>query len=266
MERLVFSLSLVLAVASVGAEEGFHVYEVTGNYSHTPLVPGSKYQVHQLDRPQPPRVIPGAYEEQAISAAPSDAIILFDGSSLDEFGKSDWTIVDDYVVAGKKSLTTKRAFGDCQLHIEWRTPDPEIGEQMIGNMGNSGIYFMWMYELQIYDSYSSKNYPDGSAGAIYGQTPPLVNVCRRPREWQTYDIIFTAPIFDGDQLLKPARMTVFHNGVLIQNDTEILGKTEHQKAPAYKPHGPIGPIGLQGYKSPVEYRNIWIRDLSAQSQ
>jgi hypothetical protein len=193
------------------------------------------------------------------SPAPADAIVLFDGTSLDQFQENQWEIIDDYVRATEKGLVTKGKFGDFQLHVEWRSPNPPSGKP--NNMGNSGLYIMGRYELQVFDSYSCKIYADGSAGAIYGQTPPLVNVCRKPGEWQSFDVVFTAPRFKGDKLVSPAYMTVFHNGVLIQNNTEILGPTGHKSAKPYQPHAARLPISFQAHNSPVEYRNIWIRDL-----
>ena len=130
------------------------------------------------------------------------------------------------------------------------------------NMGNSGVFFMQRYELQVFDSYTSKIYADGSAGAIYGQTPPLVNVCQPPGKWQTYDVVFTAPKFAEGKLIEPARITVLHNGVLIQNNTRILGPTKHKKALPYQPHAAKLPFFLQGHSNPVEFRNIWIRELN----
>jgi len=264
MRSLVIGFGVLGLALALSAEEGFHEYENRG-HDENPLIPGTTWKVHDNTRPQPPRVMPGEFDAGA-TEVPSDAIVLFDGTSLDRFGKTEWKIVDGHVVAGKGSLTTRQTFGDCQLHVEWRAPVPVVPVKKASNMGNSGIFFMWQYELQIFDSYSCKIYADGSAAAIYGQTPPLVNVCRKPGEWQTYDIHFTAPAFEGEKLIKPARITVHHNGVLVQNDTEILGKTRHNTVPAYKAHPARGQIGFQGHGSPVEYRNIWIRDLEGESQ
>lgn len=255
---------LLITASMALAEPGFHQYEVAG-YDNTPLVPGSPWKVHDHDRPQPPRVPPGEYVEQDVPAAPADAEILFDGSSLEQFLTSKWTLKGGYVVAGEGSLTSRKAYGDCQLHVEWRVPNPSLASEKPSNMGNSGIYFMWRYEVQVFDSYSCRIYPDGSAAAVYGQTPPLANVCRKPGEWQIYDIVFTAPEFEGKGLLKPARLTVLHNGVVVHNNTEILGTTAHKKEQVYDPHAPRLPIAFQGHKSPVEYRNIWIRDLERQN-
>ncbi|MEO0796836.1 MAG: DUF1080 domain-containing protein [Verrucomicrobiota bacterium] len=244
------------------ADEGFHIFECMGNYD-TPLIPGSEYRVHDKDRPQPPYVTPPAASESAPVSAPSDAIVLFDGSSMDQFGETEWKIVDGVLVAGKGNIVTCKPFGDCQLHVEWRAPNPPSGNSC--SMGNSGLKFMYQYELQIFDSYSCKIYADGSAAAIYGQSPPLVNVSRKPGEWQTFDVVFTAPDFEDGELKKPGSMTVFHNGVLVQQNTEILGPTTHKNTKPYKAHKRRLPLMIQGHNSPVEFRNIWIRDLEVKN-
>ena len=151
------------------------------------------------------------------------------------------------------------ATASCTLNV--RTPTT-INTNKINNSGNSGIFLMSRYELQVFDSYSVEIYADGSAAAIYGQTPPMFNVCRKPGEWQTYDIYFKAPVFDGEKLVKPAYITVLHNGVFVHINTEITGPTRHNKALPYEAHPPKQPFYLQGHGSPVEYRNIWIRDLA----
>ncbi len=256
---MLISAALVMASLAYG-EEDFYQYEARG-YDENPLIPGFSWRVHDNNRPHPMRVLPGNYVEQGVAAAPADAEILFDGHSLEHFQKSQWLLKEGYVVAGTGGLVTKKSFGDCQLHIEWRTPDPSVAT-MPARMGNSGIYFMGLYELQVYDSYSSKIYADGSAGALYGQTPPLVNVCRKPGEWQTFDVCFSAPVFEGAKLIKPARMTVLHNDVFVQVNTELTGPTSHNEPTLYTSHKPRQPFFLQGGKSPVEFRNIWIRDLN----
>ncbi|ADE53664.1 3-keto-disaccharide hydrolase [Coraliomargarita akajimensis] len=259
---LLIATSIALSAFNLSADEdGFHQYKAWGSGPDAPLIPGTEFGVHQDDRPQPERVRPGAYVAHGSKQAPEDAIILFDGTSLDAFGKTEWTIENGSIIAGKGNLQTRQAFGDCQLHIEWRTPDPKLAADKPSSMGNSGIFFMWRYELQIFDSYSCQIYADGSAGAIYGQTPPLVNACRQPGEWQSFDIYFKAPIFEGDKLAEHGRITVWHNGVLIQHDTEILGKTMHRKPPLIEAHAARLPLALQGHQSPVAFRNIWIRAL-----
>lgn len=255
------SLMLVVFLASSvvnGEEDGRFRYEFPG-YDDTPLIPGSEFKVHQQDRPQPPRVLPPESDEVPEFAAPSDATVLFDGKTLDQFQKTSWMVKNGVLVAGAGDLRTKEAYGNIQFHVEWRAPDPPRGAP--ANMGNSGIYFMGLYELQIYDSYSSKIYADGSAAAIYGQTPPSVNACRRPGQWQSYDGIFTAPVFKDGKLVEPATVTVLHNGVLVHHNTEILGPTAHRATLPYEPHTAELPIMIQGHGSPVEFRNIWIREL-----
>ena len=259
MKTVLIILTGMLVVLSANAEEaGRFKFEYPG-YTDTPLIPGSEFRVHQQDRPQPPRVIPPETDGSPGWAPPSDAIVLFDGTSLEHFEENTWPIAGGIIVANHGNLQTKEAYGDCQLHIEWRAPNPPEGEPV--NMGNSGIFFMGLYELQIYDSYSSKIYADGSAAAMYGQIPPLVNVCRKPGEWQSFDVIFTAPVFEGDTLVEPAWITVLHNGVLVHNHTKILGPSAHKAFTPYKPHDARLPITIQGHGCPVAFRNIWIRNL-----
>lgn len=209
--------------------------------------------------PVPPKVTPATDKK-----APSDAIVLFDGKDLSKWqgkdGAAKWEVKDNAftVVAGTGDIQTKQEFGDVQLHIEWRSPKEIKGEGQ--GRGNSGIFLQGMYELQVLDSYESKTYPNGQAGSIYKQTIPLVNATKAPGEWQTYDVIYRAPVFEGDKLVKPATITVLHNGILIQDHTEIKGTTEYIGAPKIIPHGK-GPIKLQDHGNPVSFRNIWVREL-----
>lgn len=252
-------LTLSTAVALGAQELGYHDYRHPG-YDTTPLVTREGYHVHQDERPLPPRVrVANSFDAHG-APAPSDATILFDGESTEQWRDHEWRVEDGNLIATKGGLITKSNYGDFQLHLEWRTPDPALASHT-GNIGNSGLYIMGRYELQIYDSYSSRVYADGGAGAVYGQTPPLVNVTRKPHEWQTYDIIFHAPIFRNEELLRPAYITVLHNGVLIQNHTEVLGPTGHKTAQAYKAHAPMLPLTVQAHGSEVAFRNIWIREL-----
>jgi len=223
---------------------------------------------HSLDRPQPPVVHVNGIVS---SPPPSDAVVLFDGKSLASWrvadsthngGPAKWKVADGYmeVVARSGSIETKRAFGDAQLHIEWRAPTPPKGEGQ--ERGNSGVILMGTYEVQVLDSYKNVTYPDGQAAAIYGQFPPLVNASRPPGEWQTYDIVFHAPRFDaGGKVLSPARMTVFHNGVLVQDNMALLGPTHHNERAPYTAHPNKLPLLLQDHGNPVRYRNVWIREL-----
>ncbi|MEP6904339.1 MAG: DUF1080 domain-containing protein [Actinomycetota bacterium] len=204
---------------------------------------------------------------------PSDAIILFNGTDLSEWQNVDgsptkWVVKDGVMVVGTYTgnIASKQVFGDVQLHLEWATPAEIIGEGQ--GRGNSGVFFMGRYEVQILDSYNNKTYFDGQAGAVYKQYAPLVNVSRRPGEWQTYDIIFHAPAFDEPgKLLKPARLTVFHNRVLIQDNVELKGATSLKggtlpdNTVSYVKHSAKAPLVLQDHHNPVRFRNIWVRNL-----
>ncbi|MEO6035030.1 MAG: DUF1080 domain-containing protein [Verrucomicrobiota bacterium] len=196
---------------------------------------------------------------------PSDAIVLFDGKDLSKWADKDggpakWEIKDGVMtVNGTGSIFTKEEYGDCQLHVEWASPSEVKGESQ--GRGNSGVYIQNRYEVQVLDSYNNKTYFHGQAGSVYKQHAPLVNACRPPGEWQTYDIIFHAPRFDGQKLVSPARVTVLHNGVLVQDNTEILGTTSHIGDPKYEPHPLKQPLQLQDHNNPVRFRNIWIRPL-----
>lgn len=234
-------------------------------YDDTPQIPGQKWKVHDGNRPQPRIVTPGtANTGGAPGKAPSDAIVLFDGENLDKWtgrgGKANWIVKDGHFEANRTGdVSTKDVFGDCQIHIEWRAPTPVKGKSQ--GRGNSGVYLMGTYEVQVLDSYENATYPDGQAGALYGQTPPLVNASRKPGAWQAYDIIFIAPRFKDRQLVSPGYVTVIHNGVLIHHHRALIGATAHRKVAKYRPHGPKGPIKLQDHGSPVRYRNVWVREL-----
>ena len=192
---------------------------------------------------------------------PADAIVLLDGEDLSQWHDGDqWIIRDGYAEVRGSELTSKQSFGSCQLHIEWASPEKVSGTGQ--GRGNSGVYFMGKYEVQILDSYDNETYPDGQAASIYKQHPPLVNVCRKPGEWQTYDIVFNAPEFDArGKLVEPASMTVFHNGVLVQNHFELTGGTFWHKPPSYTAHAEKLPLKLQHHGNPVRFRNIWLREL-----
>ncbi|GMU23680.1 MAG: hypothetical protein AMXMBFR13_37580 [Phycisphaerae bacterium] len=209
-----------------------------------------------IDWPKPKPVTPAATP----GGPPSDAIVLFDGQDLSAWeGGEKWTIENGYGIC-RNGITTKRAFGDCQLHLEWASPEEVKGEGQ--GRGNSGVYLMGKYEIQILDSYNNETYYDGQAGSIYKQRPPLVNASRKPGEWQSYDIIFRAPRFDSaGKLLKPAFVTILHNGVLIQDHFEIVGESEYRKPPMYHPLPAKAPLHIQYHGHPVKFRNIWIREL-----
>jgi hypothetical protein len=235
-------------------------------YQDTPLVPGMKWHVHDGLRPQPKVINPGtASTQEKPGTPPADAVILFDGTDLSKWesnGKpAGWKVENGYaeIVGRTGSIATKEPIGDCQFHIEWSAPTPAKGSGQ--GRGNSGVLFFGRYEVQVLDSYESKTYPDGQASAIYGSYPPLVNAMRKPGEWQVYDIIFTAPRFEGEKLVKPGYFTVMVNGVLVHNHTEILGTSNHRTAANYTPHPPKGAVVLQDHGDPVRYRNIWYREL-----
>ncbi len=218
--------------------------------------------VTEVWTPKPKKVTPGpAYGEP-----PSDAIVLFDGKDLSKWssakeGEAKWEVKDGAltIVKGAGDIKSKQTFGDIQLHIEWREPTNLSGEGQA--RGNSGIFFQEKYELQVLDSYESLTYSNGQAGSIYKQHMPLVNATRKAGEWQTYDAVFNAPRFsENGSLISPARVTVFHNGVLIQNNTSIWGATGYRGLPTYEPHGK-GSLRLQDHGNPVSFRNIWVREL-----
>ncbi len=226
-----------------------------------------EWKIHSLERPRPPVVHPGG---AAVVAPPADAVILFDGrdlsawrSSRDSVSPAPWRIVGDAmeVVPGTGGILTVREFGDAQLHVEWMTPSParDAGQ----DRGNSGVFLMGRYEVQVLDSWESDTYADGQAAAIYGQFPPMVNASLPPGTWQSYDIVFRRPRFDNaGKVTAPARMTVFHNGVLVHQHVALLGPTSHTVRAPYAAHADRLPIALQDHGSPVRFRNIWVRPLS----
>ncbi len=224
-----------------------------------------RWGIHDTARPMPPVVDPGPAGPPA--PVPSDAVVLFDGKDLsgwtnEKGAAAAWQVRDGYMEVVKKTgaIRTKQGFGSCQLHVEWAAPSPAVGSDQ--DRGNSGVFLMDTYEVQVLDSYGNKTYADGSAAAIYGQYPPLVNASRKPGEWQTYDIVFHAPRFDEKgAVVSPARLTVFHNGVLVQDDEELTGPTGHKVRPPYKAHADKMPLSLQDHGHPVRYRNIWVREL-----
>jgi hypothetical protein len=211
--------------------------------------------------PEPKVVEPGTS-----GSPPADAIVLFDGKDMSAWDGADaWPVKDGVVTVGPRGaseyVTSKQSFGGCQLHVEWAEPEVVRGSGQ--GRGNSGVFLMSKYEVQVLDSYNNKTYFDGQGGSIYKQYPPLVNVSRKPGEWQTYDIIFEAPKFDfSGKLTKPAYITVLQNGVLVQNHVELLGSTAYDKPPAYEPHPEKAPLQLQNHGNPVKFRNIWIREIA----
>ena len=243
-----------LAADLAHAKDGSGVY----GYTDTPKLPWCQWLVHDPDRPNPKRVDPGKPGPPA--PVPADAIVLFDGKDTSQWeALGDWKIEDGCLVSGDSHFATKSSFGDIQLHLEYMGPAHFEGPWY--NRGNNGVLLMGLFEIQIFDSFNEKIYPDGACAAIYGQTPPLVNVTRPPGEWQSFDIAFIAPKFDGEKLLSPARVTVFHNGVLVQLNEEIHGETGHRIVPEYKHHISKGPLAFGGHGCPVRFRNIWLREL-----
>lgn len=235
---------------------------VTATFAQTPVT----WLAHDMNRPQPPVVAPGKLALPV--APPSDAVVLFDGKDLSKWesgggAPARWKVRDGAMESVPLSgyLFTKDEFGDVQLHVEWAAPVPAKGHGQ--GRGNSGVFLMGLYEVQVLDSYKSETYADGQAGAIYGQYPPLVNACLPPGEWQSYDIVFRRPRFNDDgTLAKAARMTVIHNGVLIQDNSEIWGPTAWLQRMPYTNKAEKLHLSLQDHGNPVRYRNIWLRELS----
>jgi 3-keto-disaccharide hydrolase len=241
-------------------------------FTDTPMLPGLPWHVHDPARPYPAIVTPGATP----GASPSDAVVLFDGKDLSKWAQHGpnneltdpkWPVRDGYFETGAKtgSLYTRDSFGDVQLHVEWSSPVPVVGNSQ--GRGNSGVLLMGLYEIQVLDMFDNVTYADGQAGAIYGQWPPLVSVPRKPGEWNTYDIVFEAPRFDGGKLVKPAFQTVLWNGVIVHNRKEVMGPMIYRDVASYKtPHAAELPLMLQDHNNPVRYRNIWIRRLRGYDQ
>ncbi len=235
-------------------------------YTDTPTIPGGKWRVHDDARPRPPVVTPGVCGTVAPVNPPSDAVVLFDGANLaawhaEKGGPAPWKVEDGYmeVVPHSGIIVTNEEFGDSQLHLEFRTPSPPKGNSQ--GRSNSGVFLYGIYEIQVLDSYNNLTYADGQASAVYGQSPPLVNASCPPGEWQSYDIVYTGPRFKDGKVEVPGYVTVFHNGVITQNHTEILGATGHRSLPKLVVHGPKGPLALQDHGDPMRFRNIWIRPL-----
>lgn len=205
---------------------------------------------------EPPIVDPGPP-----GGPPSDAVVLFDGKDMSQWeGAEKWTVKEGYVIAGPGTPRSKPVFGDCQVHVEWASAEVITGSGQ--GRSNSGVFLMGTYEVQVLDSYNNTTYFDGQCGAIYKQHPPLVNACRKPGEWQTYDIIWKAPRFDEQgKLRSPAHITVLHNGVVIQDHFALQGDTPFDRPPRYTPHPDKGPIALQYHGNPVRFRNIWVREI-----
>jgi hypothetical protein len=242
--------------------------QVRVGYDDTPFIPGQQWRVHDSTRPRPRVVAPGTESTpERPGRPPSDAVILFDGSDLSGWvgtdgGPAAWKAEHGYleVVPRAGDIQTREHFGDCQLHLEWAAPAEVAGGSQ--GRGNSGVFLMGRYEIQVLDCFDNPTYADGTTAAVYGQHPPLVNACRRPGEWQTYDIVWISPRFEGERLVAPAFVTVFHNGVVVHHHREVLGPTTHRRVAPYATHPPTGPLRLQDHGHPVRYRNIWYRPLA----
>lgn len=249
-------LAFALATGMVGQQGSL-------GYDDTPMQPDGKWHIHDGKRPQPVIVTPGP---AATLPAPADATVLIGAKDdlsawqMMNGASATWTMKGGVVETGKGIMRTKAEFTDFQLHVEFATPSDVKGEGQ--GRGNSGVFLLGKFEIQVLDSYGNKTYPDGQAAAMYGQHPPLVNASRPPGEWQSYDIVFTAPRFNGATLEKPAVVTVLHNGVVVHSARPFWGPTAHRKIDPYTPDTAKGPIGLQDHGNPVRYRNVWIRSLS----
>jgi len=262
-QRLGYYLILVLALthqtanAAVPAGLAQQLPNANPNLSYTA---DGKWKVNDHARPQPPKVAPKSEADLAASAqAPAGAVILFNGKDLSAWRPSKWTVENGYVEVVPKTgyLTSLQSFGSCRVHLEWWTPNPPVGNLQM--KGNSGVFLMSHYEVQVLDTYDNPTYADGIAGAIYGQTPPSVNPIRPPGQWQYYDIVFHRPIFDAaGKLVKPAMMTVDFNGIRVQDNTVVEGRTAAGKRLGYTPHADALPLQLQDHKCVVRFRNIWL--------
>lgn len=273
MQKYFVGMAVVCTAAAVLVLAQAPEQEPIG-YTDTPMLPGQPWRVHDLNRPHPRQITPGAQ----VGQPPSDAVVLFDGKDLSHWytnGKGAnrgkqmppmWKVGNGYLEVAPFSgdLITKEKFGDCQIHVEWASPTLIQGSSQ--SRGNSGVLIMSRYEIQVLDSYDNVTYADGQAGAIYGQFPPLVNPIRKTGEWNSYDIAFEAPKFENGKLIKPAYVTVFFNGVLVHNRQQIIGRMAHRQVGTYAPHAPEEPLMLQDHHTPVRYRNIWVRPLRGYDQ
>lgn len=229
--------------------------------------PASKWPIHAMNRPQPLVITPGTFStQQTPGKPPSDAIVLFGGKDLSQWqsvkgGAAKWKVEHGYfqVAPGTGDIETREKFGPIQLHLEWREPVPAHGTSQ--GRGNSGVFLQGQYEVQVLDSFHNTTYPDGQAGAVYGQHVPLVNACRPPGEWQTYDMAFTPPVWKDGKVITPAYVTVFQNGVLVQNHVAIYGPTSGDNLQYNPKLGSVGPLRLQDHHGLVRYRDIWIREI-----
>jgi hypothetical protein len=268
MKTCAVALVLTAFTIAEGVQTGPPRTPADDGFTDTPMLPGTRWHVHDPARPHPRVVTPGSTP----GAAPSDAVVLFDGRDLSRWAHHGtgadsaklldptWAVRDGHFETGTGSLYTRESFGDVQLHVEWAAPSVVTGNSQ--GRGNSGVFLMGLYEIQVLDSYDNRTYADGQAAAIYGQWPPLVNAARKPGEWQTYDIVFEAPRFHDGRVVKGAFQTVLWNGVAVHNRTEVIGPTVYRAVAQYSaPHAAELPLMLQDHSNPVRYRNIWVRRL-----
>ena len=272
MKTKIIAVALVAVVVNVACAQTppkpkmvETIIDGVAGFQDTPMEPDGKWHVHDPARPQPVVVTPGATFSQN-ATPPSDAMVLFDGKDLSQWrdtksgGAPQWTVADGVATSAKGDMVTTNKFGDIQLHLEFKEPTPpkESGQ----GRGNSGIYFMGQYEIQILDCYINKTYADGLTGGLYGQHPALANACRPPGEWSTYDCIFTAPRFDADgKVVSPAYLTATLNGVVVQNHQAFRGATNWRVPGKYTPHAAELPLLLQYHNNSVSFRNIWVRSV-----
>lgn len=253
-------VTLMLSTSHVPAPEPI-------GYTDTPMIPGTSWHVHDPNRPRPKVVQPGeTFSHNA--PAPADAVVLFDGKDLSQWqnnkgGEAGWKVENGYfeVVKGRGNIRTKQEFEDFQLHLEFATPEKVVGNSQ--GRGNSGVFLLGIYEVQVLDTYDNLTYPDGQCGALYGQYPPLANATKAPGQWQSYDIIFEAPRWDAaGKLVKKAFVTVIHNGVVLHHRQEFMGAGTHKELATYdRTKASRGPISLQDHGNPMRFRNIWLRPL-----
>lgn len=256
-KNLLVTLAAFLVASSL---QPMAVNKKLPGYTDTPMIPGQKWRVHDANRPRPKVVEPGASKTLG-NKPPNDAIVLFDGTDTSKWSHNKWKVENGYMEVTKKSgqLSSKQKFGSVKLHLEFATPKEVEGDSQ--GRGNSGVFFCGQYEVQVLDSYKNPSYADGQCAALYGQHPPMVNACRAPGEWQTYDIEFLIPKFGKDgKVMRPATLTVRHNGVLVHDRREMIGPSGHRNVKKYRKHGP-GPLGLQDHGNPMRFRNIWVVEL-----
>jgi len=265
------TLIVVIAAALILAAGAMNPLNLTAQqpvlgYDDTPMQPNGKWRVHDIKRPRPPVVKPGFTKLDPVPAPGDATVLLGAGSDLAAWQMMDgaaptWAMRDGVLETGKGMLRTKAEFTDFQLHVEFATPSDVKGDSQ--GRGNSGVFLLGKFEIQVLDSFNNPTYADGQAAAMYGQYPPLVNASQPPGVWQRYDIVFTAPRFSASGAVdKPAVVTVFHNGMVVHNATAFWGPTAHRKIDPYTPENAKGPLVLQDHGNPVRYRNIWIRSVT----